>query len=163
MAKEKKGSVLFEWASLVTQWKRIHLPMQYMCVPSLVWEGSPGEWNGLTPVCWPGKTMDRGAWWATVQGFSKELDTTKQKLLESLNCGLIKIGNTKHFSPPVDSVLIGREKTRVTDHTQVSSWYSRWIPHKAYGRISSPKHIWASIVCSFFSAYLHDHFCGDSR
>ena len=37
MAK-KKGRILFEWASLVAQWKRIHLPVQYMCVPSLVWE-----------------------------------------------------------------------------------------------------------------------------
>ena len=36
--KKKKGRILFEWASLVAQWKRIHLPVQYMCVPSLVWE-----------------------------------------------------------------------------------------------------------------------------
>ena len=53
--------------------------------------------------------MDRGAWGATVQGVSKELDTTKQKLLELLNYGLIQIGNTKHFPPPIDYVDRKRE------------------------------------------------------
>ena len=133
---------------------------------------SPGKWNGnslqysgLGKVFWPGKSMDRGAWQATVQGVSKELDTTKQKLLESLNYGLIQIGNTKHVSPPIDYMLIGREKTRVTHHTQVSSWYSRWNAF-SQGLCGRFHHLNTSELlqsAAFFSAYLHDHFCGDSR
>ena len=30
-----------------------------------------------TPVFLPGKSMDRGAWWATVHGVRKEPDTTQ--------------------------------------------------------------------------------------
>ena len=39
--------------------------------------GSPGEGNGnpLQYSCL-GNPMDRGAWWAIVQGVAKELDTT---------------------------------------------------------------------------------------
>ena len=38
--------------------------------------GSPGEGNGnsLQYSC-PGNPTDRGAWWATVHGIAKELDT----------------------------------------------------------------------------------------
>ena len=38
---------------------------------------SPGEGNG-NPLQYShlGKPMDRGAWWATVHGVTKELDTT---------------------------------------------------------------------------------------
>ena len=32
----------------------------------------------LTPVFLPGKSMDRGAWWVTIHGVTKELDTTEQ-------------------------------------------------------------------------------------
>jgi len=42
------------------------------------WSGrSPEEGNG-NPLqySWLGNPMDRGAWWATVHGFTKELDTT---------------------------------------------------------------------------------------
>ena len=31
-----------------------------------------------TPVFLPENSMDRGAWWAVVQGVAKELDTTEQ-------------------------------------------------------------------------------------
>ena len=43
-------------------------------VPEL--ERSPGEGNGipLQYAC-PGNPMDRGAWWATVHGVTKESDT----------------------------------------------------------------------------------------
>ena len=39
---------------------------------------SPGEGNGnpLQYSC-PGNPMDRKAWWATVRGLTKELDTTQ--------------------------------------------------------------------------------------
>ena len=38
---------------------------------------SPGEWNG-TPVHYSCQEnpMDRGAWWAIVDGIAKESDTT---------------------------------------------------------------------------------------
>ena len=37
----------------------------------------PGEGNGkLLPYSCPGKPMDRGAWWATGHGVTKELDNT---------------------------------------------------------------------------------------
>ena len=52
--------------------------MQEMRVPP--WMGrSPGEGNGnpLQYSCL-GNCMDRGAWWATVHGVSKEMDTTEQ-------------------------------------------------------------------------------------
>ena len=40
-------------------------------------ERSPGEENG-TPLQYfsLGNSMDKGAWWATVSGVAKELDTT---------------------------------------------------------------------------------------
>ena len=38
---------------------------------------SPGEGNGnLLQYACLGNRMDRGAWWATVHGVAKELDTT---------------------------------------------------------------------------------------
>ena len=42
-------------------------------------EISPGEGNGnpLQYSCL-GNPMDRGAWWVTVHGVTKELDTTEQ-------------------------------------------------------------------------------------
>ena len=50
---------------LTAQWKRIHLPMPKMRVPSLGQEDSPGEGNGI-PLQYSclGNPMDRGAWWA---------------------------------------------------------------------------------------------------
>ena len=38
---------------------------------------SPGEGNG-SPLQYPclGNLMDRGTWWTTVRGFTKELDMT---------------------------------------------------------------------------------------
>ena len=49
----------------------------------LGWEDAPGEGNGnpLQYSC-PGNPMDRGAWWATVHGLTKESDrdlATKQQ------------------------------------------------------------------------------------
>ena len=48
-------------------------------VPSLGWEDPLGEGNGnpLQYSCLE-NPMDRGAWWAIVHGFTKELDMTKQ-------------------------------------------------------------------------------------
>ena len=44
-------------------------------IPDLV--RSPGEGNGSTlQYSCPGNPMDVGAWWATVHGVTKELDTT---------------------------------------------------------------------------------------
>ena len=44
-------------------------------IPGL--EGSPGKGNGnLLQYPYLGNLMDREAWWATVHGVSKELDTT---------------------------------------------------------------------------------------
>ena len=40
---------------------------------------SPGEGNGnLLRYSCLGNLIDRGAWWATVHGVTKELDTTEQ-------------------------------------------------------------------------------------
>ena len=40
----------------------------------------PGEGNSsLLQYCYLGNPMDRGAWWATVQGVAKELVATKQQ------------------------------------------------------------------------------------
>ena len=43
------------------------------------WGRSPGGGQGIPLQC-PclGNHMDRGAWWATVQGVAKELDMTQQ-------------------------------------------------------------------------------------
>ena len=58
--------------------KRIHLPIQERWVQSLGWEGNG---NTLYYSCL-GNSKDRGAWWATVNGVTKEvakeLDTTEQ-------------------------------------------------------------------------------------
>ena len=43
------------WASLVSQWQRIHLPMQEMWVPSLSREDPLGK-GQPTPVFLPGKS-----------------------------------------------------------------------------------------------------------
>ena len=46
------------------------------------WGRSPGEGNGnaIYYSCLE-NSMDRGAWWATVHGVTKELDTTEQPTL----------------------------------------------------------------------------------
>ena len=48
---------------------------------------SPGEGNGnpLQDSCL-GNPMDRGAWWATVYGVTKELDTTSQLKKQNRIC-----------------------------------------------------------------------------
>ena len=53
--------------------------MQETWVPFLGQEDSPGEGNGhpLQYSCL-GNPVDRGGWWATVHGVTKELDTTEQ-------------------------------------------------------------------------------------
>ena len=53
--------------------------MQETWVPFLGQEDSPGEGNGhpLQYSCM-GNPVDRGGWWATVHGVTKELDTTEQ-------------------------------------------------------------------------------------
>ena len=64
-------------ASLVAQ-RLERLPaMRETQVQSLGWEDSPGEGNGnpLQYSCLE-NPMDRGAWWATVHGVTKELDIT---------------------------------------------------------------------------------------
>ena len=52
--------------------------MQEMWVKSLGQEDSPGEGNGnpLQYSCL-GNPMDRGVWWATVHGVTKESDMTE--------------------------------------------------------------------------------------
>ena len=64
--------------------------MQETWVRFLGWEDSPGEGNGnpLQYSCLE-NPMDRGAWWATVQGVAKESDTTKRLHLTSLHAKLI--------------------------------------------------------------------------
>ena len=56
--------------------------MQETWVPSLCQERSPGEANGnpLQYSCLE-NSMDRGAWWATVHGGSKESDGTELLVL----------------------------------------------------------------------------------
>ena len=51
--------------------------MQETQVGSLGWEDPPGEGNGypLQNSCLE-NPMDRGAWWVTVHGITKESDTT---------------------------------------------------------------------------------------
>ena len=44
------------------------------------------QWHP-TPVLLPGKSLDRGAWWAAVHGVAKELDTTERLPFHfSLSC-----------------------------------------------------------------------------
>ena len=55
-----------------------NLPANAEDVDSIPGSGrSPGEGNG-NPIKYSclGNPMDRGAWWATVHGVAKELDTT---------------------------------------------------------------------------------------
>ena len=55
-----------------------NLPANAEDVDSIPGSGrSPGEGNGNTiKYSCLGNPMDRGAWWATVHGVAKELDTT---------------------------------------------------------------------------------------
>ena len=50
------------------------LTMQEMWIQSLGWEDALGKWQP-TPVFLSGKACGR-AWWASVQGVTKELDMT---------------------------------------------------------------------------------------
>ena len=66
-----------KWASLVSQWSRIHLPMQEMQVQFPGLGRSPGEGNdNLLQYSCLGNPMDRGAWMATVHGVTKEPNMT---------------------------------------------------------------------------------------
>ena len=61
----------------MVHWRRICLLMHGRRVPSLCWEASP-EKEMVTHsiiLAWEIR-WDRGAWWATVHGFSKESDMT---------------------------------------------------------------------------------------
>ena len=49
-------------ASLVTQWKKIPLPVQEMQVQSLGWEDPPEKEMALLQYSCLGNPMDRGAW-----------------------------------------------------------------------------------------------------
>ena len=65
-------------AFLVAQMVKNMLAIQETQVRSLGWEDSLGEGNGnpLQFSCLE-NSMDRGAWWATVNGVGKESDTTE--------------------------------------------------------------------------------------
>ena len=72
-----KQIVVYPWASLVVQQSRICMPMQEMQVQFLGLE-DPLEKEMATHssiLSWK-IPMDRGAWWATVHGVTKELDAT---------------------------------------------------------------------------------------
>ena len=71
------GTTRYYMGFLVAQWSRIHLPMQETLVQSWGWEKSPGKGNG-NPVQYSclGNPTDRGAWWASVHGVTKESDMT---------------------------------------------------------------------------------------
>ena len=66
------------WASQVAQWLRIHLQGRGRrfdpWIRKTPWRR---KWQP-TPVFLPGKSMDRGAWQATVRSGVTELDTTEQ-------------------------------------------------------------------------------------
>ena len=66
-----------EWASMVAQQQRTHLPMQETWVQPLSRQDFPVEGNGYWQqyFCWK-NPMDRGAWQSTVIGAAKELDIT---------------------------------------------------------------------------------------
>ena len=61
------------------------------------WARSPGDGNGypLQYSCLE-NPMDRGAWWTTVHGDAKELDTT-ERLNYNNNHGISKISYRKSF------------------------------------------------------------------
>ena len=65
------GGLMDPWASQVAQWEGIHLPSgDTGSIPRS--GGSPGEGNGNPCQCsCLGNPMDRGAWRATVHGFTK--------------------------------------------------------------------------------------------
>ena len=75
-------------ASLVDLWlKKIYLTMQKTEVHSFGREYSPGEGNGNSlQYSYLGNPMVRGAWWATVQGTAKKLDSTYQLNNEKAMC-----------------------------------------------------------------------------
>ena len=50
--------------------------MQETQFQSLGWEAPLEKEMAPSPVFLPGKSMDRGAWWATAQGVTKQLDMT---------------------------------------------------------------------------------------
>ena len=65
------------WASLMGQGLRTHLPKQETRVRHFGWEDPPGEGNSNPPqYSFLGNPMDRGAWQATVHGVSKESEST---------------------------------------------------------------------------------------
>ena len=70
-------------SSQVTQWSTIHLPKQELQktqVRSLGWEDplEKGMATHSSQYSCLENPMDRGTWWATVYGVTKELDTTEQ-------------------------------------------------------------------------------------
>ena len=77
MLRGKKDLVLPNRASLVTQWKRIFLPMQETWTQSLGREDSlEKEMVTHSSILVWENPKDRGAWRAIVHGVAKELDMT---------------------------------------------------------------------------------------
>ena len=106
-------------ASLVAQMVK-NTPMSAEAMGSILGSGgSLGEGNG-NPLQYPclGNPMDRGAWWATVHGVSKELHMTEQ------------LNNNRCFEGPAASPLasLPHQSWECTDWTLV------WCP----GRLSEP-------------------------
>ena len=72
------GGVLVSWASLVFLTVAKNIPANEEDTGlSLGWGDSPEEEMAITSVSLPGKSTDRGAWWATVHGVT-ESDTAEQ-------------------------------------------------------------------------------------
>ena len=67
------------WASLVAQWKQIHLPMQKMWVQPLAGKIPWSRKWQPTPVFLPGKSPGERSLWTTVCGVREEINKTMTK------------------------------------------------------------------------------------
>ena len=115
------------WASLVAQWLRIRPPMQETPVWSITgWGRSPGEVNGNL-VHYPclGNPMNRGVWWATVYGVTKETqlsDLIKTTMLYSLG-----MANTYLHNENLNCVLGNK-------HYSAKPWHLEFMPENCAER-----------------------------
>ena len=84
----------------MVQWQRTHLLMQETRVQSLGQEGERNS-NPIQYSCL-GIPMNRGAWWAIVQGVAKESDTVQFSSVTQ-SCPTLRPHERQHTRPPCPS------------------------------------------------------------
>ena len=97
----------------MVQWQRTHLLMQDTRVRSLGQEGERNS-NPIQYSCL-GIPINRGAWWAIVQGVAKESDTVQSSSVAQ-SCPTLRPHEPQHTRPPCPPPTPGVHPVMLSKH-----------------------------------------------